>query len=206
MTFINKKLARSIIGTSILAALGLTSYNAAARIDSLPVSFETRSEANLQLIQALDFGKIMGLSAFSDCTLDQASVEWTATAFTATPALATGINAKAGSTGCLLTAGASNLGHYVIVGDASSSIKIKLISTTGGADFNFEPTGNVDINAGTPLGTDALVPLAADTFATVALGTSGQAGMLIGGKITIGSTALTAGQVYTMNFDVDVTF
>jgi len=206
MTIINKKLARSIISTTILATLGLASYNATARIDSLPVSFETRSEANLQLIQALDFGKVMGLAAFSDCTMPlgaAGAIDWSATPFTTTPAAA-GTIAVTG-TGCTSNA-KSKLGHYVIVGDASTTVKIKLTTTTGGTDFNFAPVGSADIDNTAAHASTADIPLPTDTLTDVALGTTGKAGILIGGTVTIGGTALTAGTPYTMNYDVEVTF
>ena len=206
MTFINKKLARSIISTSILATLGLASYNAAARIDTLPVSFETRSEANLQLIQAVDFGNIMGLAAFSDCTLPLGAlgtIDWSATPFTTTPAAASTIVAT--GTGCTSN-GKSKLGHYVIVGDASTVVKIKLTTTTGGTDFNFAPVGSADVNAGANHAGTPDIALPTDTLTDVTLDGTGKAAMLVGGTVTIGGTALTAGTVYTMNYDVEVTF
>ena len=202
MTFINKKLARSIIGTSIFATLGLTSYHAAARVDALPVSFETRSEAQLQLIQALDFGKVMGLSAFSDCTLDPAVTEWSTTPFTTTDATASA--ATATGSGCTGAGAVSKLGHYVIVGDPSTSIKLTLTTTTGGTDFNFAPTGAYDIDPAAAAG--ALIAIASDAQTTIPLGASGKAGLYLGGTLTIGGSTLTAGTTYTMNFDVDVTF
>lgn len=197
---------RGVISTSILASLSLASYNAVARVDSLPVSLQTRSEANLQLIQAVDFGPIMGLAAFSDCTLSPGaagSIEWTATAFTATPAAASTIAAT--GSGCTSNA-KSKLGHYVIVGDAGTTIKINLKQTAGGTDFNFAPVGVADVNAGDAHGVTPNVALATDTPTDITLDAAGKAGMLIGGTVTIGDTALIPGKAYTMDFDVDVTF
>lgn len=146
----------SIISTSILAILGLASHNVAARIDLLTVSLEAHAEAQRQLTPPLDFGNIMGLAAFGDCTINPLSpASCLSSSFTTIHADASVVVAT--SSGCTIN-GKSKLGHHVIAGAA---IKVTLVSTTGGTDFNFAQTGVYDETS--DLTADTLTAIVSDT-------------------------------------------
>ena len=202
MKLTQSKLNLSVVGAGVVLALAAS--QASAALNPFPVAFSTQSEATITSIQALDFGPIMDLTAFGNCTLDASALDFTSAVFTTTPPAATGINPSAGS-GCLRSDLSSNMGHYVLNGTAGANVKIKLHSASG-ADFDFAPAGLWDPDPA--VGTTNGGVLVADMFSSgYKLSTAnGDGGLIVGGQISIGNTALTAGQAYTMDYDIEITF
>jgi len=200
MKLTQNKLNRSVLSAGIALTLGLAAYQANAALTPFPVSFTTQSEATVVSIRPLDFGAVMGLSPFGSCTLTAVGAAgdlWLAPPFTTAPASSTGITLS--GAGCLSTT--ADAGIYIVTGTNNSLVKITLTSASG-ADFDFAPAGHADPDSGTD--TDG-VALAADTQTDVTLvGTD--AGIVVGGVITIGATPLTPGTAYTMDYNIELTF
>jgi len=199
-------LKHATLGATLLSAIAINSVQA----DTFTFSVDTISPVTIAEIQPLYFGSALNLAAFGVCafpTLAFATDSWLAvdSNFAVIPAVGGASRALVGA-GCAdTTSVTSNLGHYLISGGNNTDVKITLV--TGGANdgsFTFTPQGIMDND----LAADAAdaADLTADTQATITTNASGNVGLLVGGEIEVGLTALTSGTTIPASFDIEVVY
>ncbi len=182
----------------------------AVQADTFTFSIDTISPVTIAEIQPLFFGTELNLAAFGTCafpTLVQGTDDWLAADgnFAIIPTVGGAARAVSGA-GCADQVSiTSNLGHYLISGGNAVDVKITLV--TGGAtggEFTFTPQGVADND----VSADAAnaTALTADTQVTIVTDASGNIGLLVGGQIDVGITALTAGSTIPASFDIDVVY
>jgi len=199
-------LKRSAVSAALISGIAATAVQVQA--DTFTFSIDTIAPVTITEIQPLFFGTQLNLAAFGTCafpTLVANTDDWVGGDgnFALLPALA--IPKAVTGAGCADTASTtSNLGHYLISGGNSTPVKITLV--TGGAtggEFTFAPQGVADNLISANTGGIALV---ADAQQTITSDTSGNIGLLVGGQIDVGITALTSGTTLPASFDINVVY
>ena len=211
----------SIFKHSLLSAAILTSM-AAAPAFAAPQTFtfnvSTIQDVSVTERQALAFGTAIKLDATAQCghaALNPSTHDWDTGASFALPPTGTDAVALAGA-GCADTSTANSAyGVYLVTGAAGTDVKVTLgdgtsftgegESITPDSKFTFVPAGVVDVALGTGTASPGTA-LTSGSAQTVTLDTNGNAGILVGGTLTIGTDSLAAGEDLKGNFTIDVTY
>ena len=202
----NKKLfslKHAVISAALLSGIAINTVQA----DTFTFSVDTIEDVTISEIQPLYFASALNLGVLGTCAFTDlvAADAWTTgdSNFALISTAAASARALTGPA-CVDTSATSNLGHYLISGGNSAVINITLV--TGGADdgsFTFTPQGVADNDTGA---TGGETVIAADSAAAVTTDASGNIGLLVGGTIEVGLTALTAGTTIPASFDIDVVY
>ncbi|WP_111980361.1 hypothetical protein [Algibacillus agarilyticus] len=193
---------RNLIKAALVtAALTQSSLVHAAEV-SFDVGFVTLQDLNITQVSALSFGQNVFGTASTTCTITPTFTTTTNTGAVTDAEITDGTSGA----GCLTvsTSTSNNFsGIYVINGEPGQNINLTIDSVTA-TDFNFSPT--ISAVDDTDTYSNALT-IAQDSSTAVTLdSTSGNLNIVIGGTVTIGSTALTANTSYTEQFNITATY
>ena len=212
----NTLFKHSAISAAILTSVAATQAYAAPQ--TFNFSVKTIEQVKVTERQQIAFATPLKLNATGKCghkAMVVTTNDWDATQSFALPPTGSDAVVLEGN-GCADIATAnSSYGVYLVTGAAGTDVKVTLgdgTSFTGEGDdakadtkFTFVPAGLVDAE----LKTTANGPgkaLTSGKTETVALDASGNAGILVGGTITIGNESLTSGETLKGNFTLDVTY
>jgi hypothetical protein len=203
-----KKNNSTVKYTAISAAMLVMAATTSNIVKADPFTFtvDAIEQVGLNQIRPLVIGTALKLSAFATCELPPvaSTADWTAGAvFTSVVATHNDISMTGG--GCASTTGLdNNYANFLIngAGDASVTVTLTGGSSTDANKFTFEPSGMYDNNTSTSAA--VALNIAGDT--SFALDSNGEAALIIGGEITVGSALLAGDLALVGNYDIAVVY